>query len=93
MTSFAFIAGLIPLVLAHGAGAIGNRTIGASALGGMLFGTIFGVIIVPGLYYIFGSLAEGRKLIKNENENSLTEELVHQIDNFSLKEEKEEENE
>ncbi|MEP0710379.1 MAG: efflux RND transporter permease subunit, partial [Algoriphagus sp.] len=47
MTSFAFIAGLIPLIVASGAGAIGNHTIGASALGGMLFGTIFGVIIVP----------------------------------------------
>ncbi len=77
MTSFAFIAGLIPLVLAHGAGAIGNRTIGTSALGGMLFGTIFGVIIVPGLYYIFGSLAEGRKLIKDEHESPLTEEIEH----------------
>ncbi|HIO25999.1 efflux RND transporter permease subunit, partial [Mesonia sp.] len=52
MTSFAFIAGLIPLMVATGAGAIGNRTLGASALGGMLFGTVFGVIIVPGLYYI-----------------------------------------
>ena len=49
MTSFAFVAGLIPLIVATGAGAIGNRTIGASALGGMLFGTIFGVIIIPGL--------------------------------------------
>src|ERR1700752_340139 len=77
MTSFAFIAGLIPLVLAHGAGAIGNRTIGSSALGGMLFGTVFGVIIVPGLYYIFGKLAEGRKLIKDENEVPLTEEIEH----------------
>ncbi|RAK69310.1 efflux RND transporter permease subunit [Hymenobacter edaphi] len=73
MTSFAFIAGLIPLVLAHGAGAIGNRTIGTSALGGMLFGTIFGVIIVPGLYYIFGTLADGRKLIHDENEHPLSE--------------------
>lgn len=89
MTSFAFIAGLIPLVASHGAGAIGNRTIGASALGGMFFGTIFGVIIVPGLYYIFGSLAKGRKMIKNEDDSSLTEELVHQIDNFSLKEDHE----
>lgn len=75
MTSFAFIAGLIPLILAHGAGAIGNRTIGASALGGMLFGTIFGVIIVPGLYYIFGSLASGRSLIKDEYDEPLSEEL------------------
>jgi HAE1 family hydrophobic/amphiphilic exporter-1 len=82
MTSFAFIAGLIPLVLAHGAGAIGNRTIGASALGGMLFGTIFGVIIVPGLYYIFGTMAHGRKLIKNEDDSSLTEDLVHKMDDF-----------
>jgi HAE1 family hydrophobic/amphiphilic exporter-1 len=89
MTSFAFIAGLIPLVVAHGAGAIGNRTIGSSALGGMLFGTVFGVIIVPGLYYIFGKMAEGRKLIKGEDESSLTEDLVHQMDNFPTTEEKE----
>ena len=82
MTSFAFIAGLIPLVFAHGAGAIGNRTIGSSALGGMLFGTIFGVIIVPGLYYIFGKMAEGRKMIKDEEEGSLTEGFVHTIDDF-----------
>lgn len=77
MTSFAFIAGLIPLVFAHGPGAIGNRTIGASAAGGMLFGTIFGVIIVPGLYYIFGKLAENRQLIRDEDENPLTEEMNH----------------
>ncbi|AEV31135.1 hydrophobe/amphiphile efflux-1 (HAE1) family transporter [Owenweeksia hongkongensis DSM 17368] len=76
MTSFAFIAGLIPLIIATGAGAIGNRTIGASALGGMLFGTIFGVIIVPGLYFIFGSLADGRKLIKGEEESSLTDDFT-----------------
>ncbi|WBA43402.1 efflux RND transporter permease subunit [Hymenobacter canadensis] len=73
MTSFAFIAGLIPLVIAHGAGAIGNRTIGTAALGGMLFGTVFGVILVPGLYYIFGTLSAGRKLIQDENENPLSE--------------------
>ena len=89
MTSFAFIAGLIPLVLAHGAGAIGNRTIGSSALGGMLFGTIFGVIIVPGLYYIFGKWAEGRHLIRDEDDRSLTENFVHQIDKFPQIEESE----
>ncbi len=82
MTSFAFVAGLIPLISATGAGAIGNRTIGASAMGGMLFGTIFGVIIIPGLYYIFGSLADGRQLIKDEDDGSLTDEFVHAIDNF-----------
>ncbi len=83
MTSFAFIAGLIPLVIAHGAGAIGNKTIGSSALGGMLFGTAFGVIIVPGLYYIFGTIADGRKLIRDEEDDSLTDNVAHRLDNFS----------
>ncbi|WP_336518030.1 efflux RND transporter permease subunit [Pollutibacter soli] len=76
MTSFAFVAGLIPLVVATGPGAVGNRTIGSSALGGMLFGTIFGVIVIPGLYYIFGKIAEGRKLIRDEDENPLSEDFV-----------------
>lgn len=76
MTSFAFIAGLVPLVLATGPGAVGNHTIGASALGGMLFGTVFGVVVVPGLYYIFAKLQEGRKLIKEEEENTLSEDYV-----------------
>jgi HAE1 family hydrophobic/amphiphilic exporter-1 len=76
MTSFAFIAGLIPLVIATGAGAVGNRTIGTSALGGMLFGTIFGVVLIPGLYYIFAKMEEGKSLIKNEDFEPLTE-LYH----------------
>jgi HAE1 family hydrophobic/amphiphilic exporter-1 len=75
MTSFAFIAGLIPLVMATGPGAIGNRTIGTAAAGGMLFGTMFGVLIIPGLYFIFGTIASKRKLIKHEDENPLSEEL------------------
>lgn len=79
MTSFAFIAGLIPLIFAHGPGAIGNKTIGAASLGGMLFGTIFGVIIVPGLYYIFGSIAEGRKMIKDEDFDPLSEDKNHHV--------------
>ena len=74
-------------MLATGAGAIGNKTLGSAALGGMFFGTIFGVIIVPGLYYIFGSLADGRKLIKYEDDSSLSEEFVHQIDKFDNTEE------
>jgi len=76
MTSFAFIAGLIPLVIATGPGAVGNHTIGSSALGGMLFGTLFGVIIVPGLYFIFGTLQEGRFLIRDEEYNPLSEDFV-----------------
>lgn len=75
MTSFAFIAGLIPLIFAHGAGAIGNHTIGASALGGMFFGTVFGVLLIPGLYVIFAKLADGRKMIKNEDETPLTKDI------------------
>jgi hypothetical protein len=79
MTSFAFIAGLIPLIRAHGPGAVGNHTIGASALGGMLFGTVFGVAIIPGLYYIFGKLAEGKKLIRDEDFEPVTEGVADAI--------------
>ncbi len=74
MTSFAFIAGLIPLVLATGPGALGNKTIGSAATGGMLLGTIFGVLIIPGLYYIFGRISE-KPMVENEAENPLTEEI------------------
>ena len=73
MTSFAFIAGLIPLVVATGAGAIGNRTIGTTAVGGMLVGTVIGVLVIPGLYYLFGQLAGGRKLLKDETHTPLSE--------------------
>ncbi len=75
MTSFAFIAGLIPLVIASGPGALGNRTIGAAAAGGMLFGTLFGVLIIPGLYFIFAKISERHILIENEEENPLTEDI------------------
>ncbi|MEY3922350.1 MAG: hypothetical protein RL634_2111 [Bacteroidota bacterium] len=84
MTSFAFIAGLIPLVIATGPGAVGNHTIGASSLGGMLFGTIFGVLIIPGLYYFFGKLQEGRQLIKDEDETPLSERYVEQNSTAAL---------
>ncbi|KQT36699.1 MULTISPECIES: efflux RND transporter permease subunit [unclassified Methylophilus] len=73
MTSFAFLAGLIPLVMATGAGAVGNRTIGTSAFGGMLFGTVFGVILIPGLYYMFAKMTDGKTLIKHEEQDPLTE--------------------
>jgi HAE1 family hydrophobic/amphiphilic exporter-1 len=73
MTSFAFIAGLLPMVVATGPGAIANRTIGASSLGGMVLGTVFGVIVVPGLYYIFGTIADRKSLIKDEDVKPLTE--------------------
>jgi HAE1 family hydrophobic/amphiphilic exporter-1 len=73
MTSFAFIAGMVPLLRASGAGAIASRTIGASAAGGMLLGTVMGVIVIPGLYYIFAKLSERAKLLPDEDELPLSE--------------------
>ena len=58
MTSFAFVFGLLPLLFASGAGAHGNKSIGAGAIGGMLFGTLLGVFFVPALFFIFEGLQE-----------------------------------
>lgn len=58
MTSFAFILGLMPLVLATGVGSEGNRSIGTGAAGGMLIGTILGVFIIPILFILFQWLQE-----------------------------------
>jgi HAE1 family hydrophobic/amphiphilic exporter-1 len=71
MTSFAFISGLIPLAVASGAGALGNRSIGTAAAGGMLIGTFVGIFLIPGLYVIFESLAtylKEKKQKANEEE-------------------------
>ena len=83
MTSFAFIAGLIPLVIATGAGAIGNRTIGGSAMGGMIIGTLFGVFIIPGLYYTFAKMSDGRSLIQDETFEPVSEEFMRASENES----------
>jgi HAE1 family hydrophobic/amphiphilic exporter-1 len=77
MTSFAFIAGLLPLVFATGAGAIGNRTIGSTGVGGMLVGTVIGVLVIPGLYYLFGRIDDGRKLLRDETHEPLSEVFEH----------------
>ena len=73
MTSLAFIAGLLPLCFADGAGALGNRSIGTAAAGGMLMGTVFGLILIPGLFVIFASI-EARK---HEPEQPLSETHYH----------------
>lgn len=73
MTSMVFVAGLMPLLLASGVGAVGNRTIGAAATGGMIFGTLFGLILTPGLYVIFATLAE--KFSRRREELPLSETL------------------
>jgi len=77
MTSFAFISGLLPLVIATGAGAIGNRTIGATGVGGMLLGTIVGVVVIPGLYFLFGKMGDGKKLLRDEVSEPLSETFEH----------------
>jgi HAE1 family hydrophobic/amphiphilic exporter-1 len=63
--------------VATGAGAIGNRTIGTTGAGGMLVGTVIGVLIIPGLYYLFGKLDGGRKLLNDETHSPLSEVFEH----------------
>lgn len=58
MTSFAFIFGLVPLVIGGGVGANGNRSIGVGAVGGMLIGTMIGILVIPTMYVIFQTLQE-----------------------------------
>ena len=84
MTSIAFIAGLLPLVFASGAGAVGNRTIGTAAVGGMLIGTLGGLLLIPGLYYIFAGMAE--KLVHYQKDKPLSEEKDKRYTNKPLNE-------
>jgi HAE1 family hydrophobic/amphiphilic exporter-1 len=58
MTSFAFIVGLLPLIWATGGSALGDRSIGTGAVGGMLTGVLLGVFIIPVLFVIFQALQE-----------------------------------
>ncbi|MFA6949131.1 MAG: efflux RND transporter permease subunit [Lentimicrobiaceae bacterium] len=71
MTSLAFVFGIMPLMFSVGAGANGNKSIGFSAVGGMLFGTIFGVMVIPVLFIIFQTIQEkfGGKRVPEEGEN------------------------
>jgi len=69
MTSFAFIFGLLPLVLATGIGAVGNRSIATGAAFGLLIGTFLGLLVIPILFIIFQSLQEKVKPIKKEDVN------------------------
>jgi HAE1 family hydrophobic/amphiphilic exporter-1 len=71
MTSFAFIAGLLPLVFASGAGAMGNRTVGTAAASGMLVGTVLGLLTTPGIYASIGPKRRGESV--PEQTSRLTE--------------------
>lgn len=78
MTSFAFIFGLMPLALASGVGAVGNRSIGMGAVGGMLIGTVFGVFVIPILFIIFQGIQE-RISGKPKNDKHQEEESIQAV--------------
>ena len=79
MTSLAMIVGLLPLMFASGAGANGNRTLGTSAIGGMLIGMIFQIFIVPALFVAFQYLQEKVKPMEWEDvDNSDAEPEIEQ---------------
>jgi HAE1 family hydrophobic/amphiphilic exporter-1 len=67
-------------------GAIGNRTIGTAAVGGMLVGTVIGVLVIPGLYYVFDLIADKRSLIKDESDEPLSEIFEHTAEHDKEKE-------
>lgn len=71
MTSLAFIFGLMPLMFSTGVGANGNRSIGIGSIGGMLFGTLLGIFVIPGLYVIFQGLQEKIKSNKYDENDEL----------------------
>ncbi|EGV42861.1 efflux RND transporter permease subunit [Bizionia argentinensis JUB59] len=69
MTSFAFILGITPLMLAKGVGAVGNNSIGTGAVGGLLVGTVVGVFVIPVLFVMFQWLQEkvsGAPVVENK---------------------------
>jgi HAE1 family hydrophobic/amphiphilic exporter-1 len=68
MTSLAMVIGLLPMMFASGVGKNGNQTLGAAAVGGMLIGTLFQIIVVPGLFVIFQSLQEKLRPMKFDDE-------------------------
>ena len=73
MTSLAMIIGLLPMMFASGVGKNGNQTLGAAAVGGMLLGTLFQILVVPGLFVIFQSLQEKFRPMKFEGDEENTD--------------------
>lgn len=73
MTSLAFIIGVLPLVFSTGAGASGNHSIGFSAVGGMLFGTVLGVLVIPALFIVFQTIQERFRPVKEITETGIDE--------------------
>lgn len=73
MTSFAFILGLVPLIISTGIGYIGNRSIATGAAAGLLIGTFLGVLIIPVLFVVFQYLQEKVKPLKFSTEKAENE--------------------
>jgi HAE1 family hydrophobic/amphiphilic exporter-1 len=76
MTSFAFIFGIMPLMFATGAGALGNRSIGTGAVGGMFIGTVFGLFAIPVLFITFQLLQEKIRSKRHHDEDDEEEAIV-----------------
>ena len=87
MTSLAMIIGLLPLMFASGVGRNGNQTLGASAVGGMLIGTLCQIFVVPALFVIFQWLQERVKPLVFEDEinREATVELEHYTHGWTVK--------
>ena len=69
MTAFSFILGVMPLLFATGAGAASRVSLGTAVFGGMVFATVFGIFVIPWLYYVVQSLSEkmgGKKALEPE---------------------------
>jgi HAE1 family hydrophobic/amphiphilic exporter-1 len=71
MTSFAFIFGIMPLMFSTGAGALGNRSIGTGAVGGMFMGTVFGIFAIPVLFIIFETIQEKMRSKRHDDEEEV----------------------
>ena len=76
MTSFAFIAGLVPLVIASGAGAATIRAVGTAVFGGMVAASFIGIFVIPGLYVLFQNLRERVKSLAKPREPEILEATV-----------------
>jgi len=74
MTSLAFILGVIPLIISHGAGAVSRQTIGWTVAGGMITATLFAIFIVPVLFVLISRLAYGKKKLAELEANYKPEE-------------------
>lgn len=81
MTSLALIIGLLPLMFAHGVGAVGNQTLGTGAIGGMLIGMILQIFFVPALFVIFQKIQEKISPIKWKDTNN--EGINSEIEQYS----------